>query len=209
MKRSAIRIGSAGLLMALVVAVSVSVIGATTAGEQSPPNREETYVWKRMQFSAQPKAQIRLYSADGLPVQTLTSDSAGEAVSEPMLAGTYYAFTEDCCAEFTLKENASVAAEGGCCWSDGEVLHLSSTEVGTVRIARPTTEQDAVVWLNYTLENDKLRRREVIRCTGSESPLTCTFEGIPYGTYMLLENGVEQCRVTLSAEHKDVTVALP
>lgn len=215
MKQSVIRICSAVLLMALALTASVAMIGAVST--QEPPTQEKetenTYVWVKMLFATEPRAQaIYLFSADGLPVQSLMTDANGSAVSELMTPGKYYAFTERGCTEFTLHDNASVSADGGCGWSDGEILHLTGAEVGTVTVERAAREAlltENGGWLDYTLKSGDFERREVVRCTAAGGLLSCTFEGIPYGTYVLEENGVSRCRVTISAEQKNVTVTLP
>ena len=213
MKQSAIRLCSAVLLMVLALTASAATIGAISSQDKPEEEKEDTYVWVKMLFATEPRAEeIRLFSADGMPLQQLKTEAGGTAVSELMMPGKYYAFTERGCTEFTLHENASVSADGGCGWSDGEILHLTSAEVGTVTVERAAKESLLTQnggWLDYTLKSGDFERREVVRCTAAGGILTCTFEGIPYGTYFLEENGVSRCRVTVSAEQENVTVTLP
>lgn len=213
MKQSAIRLCSAVLLMVLALTASAATIGAISSQDKPEEEKEDTYVWVKMLFATEPRAEeICLFSADGMPLQQLKTEAGGTAVSELMTPGKYYAFTERGCTEFTLHENASVSADGGCGWSDGEILHLTSAEVGTVTVERAAKESLLTQnggWLDYTLKSGDFERREVVRCTAAGGILTCTFEGIPHGTYFLEENGVSRCRVTVSAEQENVTVTLP
>lgn len=211
MKRSVIRLCSAVLLMLIALSASAATIGAISS--QDKPVKKDTYVWIKLLFATEPRAEeILLFSADGIPIQRLVTDENGSAVSELLIPGKYYAFTEQGCTEFTLHENASVTADGGCGWSDGEILHLTSAEVGTVTVERAAkTElltQNGGFW-DYTLKNGTFERRQVVRCTAAGGILTCTFEGVPYGTYVLVENGTPRCRVTVSADQNSVTVTLP
>lgn len=211
MKRSVIRLCSAVLLMLIALSVSAATIGAISS--QDKPVKKDTYVWIKLLFATEPRAEeILLFSADGIPIQRLVTDENGSAVSELLIPGKYYAFTEQGCTEFTLHENASVTADGGCGWSDGEILHLTSAEVGTVTVERAAKTELLTQnggFLDYTLKNDTFERRQVVRCTAAGGILTCTFEGVPYGTYVLVENGTPRCRVTVSADQNSVTVTLP
>ena len=211
MKRSVIRLCSAVLLMLIALSVSAATIGAISS--QDKPVKKDTYVWIKLLFATEPCAEeILLFSADGIPIQRLVTDENGSAVSELLIPGKYYAFTAQGCTEFTLHENASVTADGGCGWSDGEILHLTSAEVGTVTVERAAKTELLTQnggFLDYTLKNDTFERRQVVRCTASGGILTCTFEGVPYGTYVLVENGTSRCRVTVSADQNSVTVTLP
>ena len=213
MKRSVIRLCSAILLMLIALSVSAAAIGAISSQDKPIDTAADTYVWVKLLFATEPRVEeILLFSADGMPIQRLATDENGSAVSELLITGKYYAFTAQGCTEFTLHENASVTADGGCGWSDGEILHLTGAEVGTVTVehaAKPELLTQNGGFLDYTLKNDTFERRQVVRCTASSGILTCTFEGIPYGTYVLEENGVSRCRVTVSADQNSVAVTLP
>ena len=213
MKRSVIRLCSAILLMLIALSVSAAAIGAISSQDKPIDTAADTYVWVKLLFATEPRVEeILLFSADGMPIQRLATDENGSAVSELLITGKYYAFTAQGCTEFTLHENASVTADGGCGWSDGEILHLTGAEVGTVTVehaAKPELLTQNGGFLDYTLKNDTFERRQVVRCTASSGILTCTFEGIPYGTYVLEENGVSRCRVTVSADQNGVAVTLP
>lgn len=211
MKRSVIRLCSAVLLLALALSASVAMIGGISAREAA--TEENTYVWVRLLFASEPRGgAIRLFSAGGLPVQQLTPDENGMAASGLLMPGKYYAVTDLGCTEFTLHENASVTADGGCGWSDGEILHLTGAQIGTVTVERAATQALLAQnggWFDFTLRGEGFERREVMRRTDAGGVLSCRFEGIPYGTYVLEENGTARCRVTVSAEQESVTVTLP
>ena len=64
-------------------------------------------------------------------------------------------------------------------------------------------------WVDYTLVSGTTRLREVVRRTGAQEILTCTFEAVPYGEYTLEENGVAQCRVTVDERTPEIAVSLP
>lgn len=212
MKRSVIRLCSAALLMALALSASVAMIGGISARE-APTAEESTYVWVRLLFASEPRGgPIRLFSAEGLPVQQLTPGEDGMAASGLLPPGKYYAVTDLGCTEFTLHANASVTADGGCGWSDGEILHLTGAQIGTVTVERSATQallSQNGGWFDFTLHGEGFERREVLRRTDAGGVLSCRFEGVPYGTYVLEENGTARCRVTVSAAQDDVTVALP
>ena len=199
--------------MLIALSVSAATIGAISSQAKPIDTAADTYIWVKLLFATEPRAEeILLFSADGIPIQRLVTDENGSAVSELLIPGKYYAFTEQGCTEFTLHENASVTADGGCGWSDGEILHLTSAAVGTVTVERAAKTElltQSGGFLDYTLKNDTFERRQVVRCTASGGILTCTFEGVPYGTYVLEENGTSRCRVTVSADQNSVTVTLP
>lgn len=213
MKRSVIRLCSAILLMLIALSVSAAAIGAISSQDKPIDTAADTYVWVKLLFATEPRVEeILLFSADGMPIQRLATDENGSAVSELLIPGKYYAFTAQGCTEFTLHENASVTADGGCGWSDGEILHLTGAQIGTVTVERAASQALLAQnggWFDFTLRGDGFERREVLRRTDADGVLSCRFEGIPYGTYILEENGTARCRVTVSAAQDDVTVALP
>ncbi len=212
MKQSALRICCAFLLMGIALTVSAGTIGAVFANEtEKTPEAELAAaepLWVRMVLIAdKPVGRIRICSADGMPLQTLTPDSEGRALSELMEPGTYLAFTQYGCAEFLLRENASVEVLSGCGWSDGEQLHLTDAQVGTVTIEAPRPET-AEGWLDFVLTDGDFRRREVVWFAPDEERVCCTFAGVPFGTYVLEKSGVEQCNVVLTAEMPELSLTL-
>ena len=202
MKPSVLRICSAFLLMAIAVALSMGMI---TAAVEQPQEEEETYVWVRLPIKTKPQGEIRLYTAEGQPAERLTADMGGRAVSSLLPVGTYYAVAEDGCCEFSLSEKAEVTVTGGCGRFDGQVLHLDGKKAGSVSLSRQTSGEE---WLEYTLSDGKTTLRQAVRCTDGKTA-QCVFEGVPFGSYQLRENGVFRCNVVLSEENPDISVAIP
>ena len=103
-------------------------------------------------------------------------------------------------AVFALLPNASVRAESGPCWSDGEQLHLTAVPVGSVLVQG---------CLEFTLtDNDGFERRAVVYPDGAGNA-RCSLFGVPLGTtYALLENGVQRATVTLTADEPEQLVRL-
>ena len=99
---------------------------------------------------------------------------------------------------------------GGRGWTDGETLHLTDEEVGTLTL-RGTVSAENVRsgWLDYVLTDGSYRRREVIRCQTVGEELRLTFTGVPYGTYSLEESGIPVCELTISAQNTQAEIALP
>ncbi len=204
MKSSVLRICSAFLLLAIALAISVGMM-AGAVGEQEDAPQAPDCVWIRLPIQATPMEAIRLYSSEGLPVELLTANEEGKAVSKLLPVGDYYAVTEESCSAFSLTETAQVQVLGGCGWFDGQMLHLEITEAGTVTVTRQGT---AAEWIEYTLKNEEGQLYKILR-SGEDDLVTCHFEGVPYGSYQLEENGVFQCYVTLNAGTPNVTVSLP
>ena len=111
-------------------------------------------------------------------------------------------------AVFTLLPNASVRAESGPCWSDGEQLHLTAVPVGSVLVQRSLAAGEQGC-LEFTLtDNDGFERRAVVY-PGGAGNARCSLFGVPLGTtYALLENGVQRATVTLTADEPEQLVRL-
>ena len=201
-KPSVLRICSAFLLMAIAVALS---LGMMAAAVEEPQKEEETYVWIRLPMKTKAQGEIRLYTAEGQPAGILSADMAGRAVSGPLPVGTYYAMTESCCCEFSLSEKAEVTVSGGCGRFDGQVLHLEGTQAGRVSLSRQASGEG---WLEYTLSDGETTLRRVLRPKAGES-VACSFEGVPFGSYQLRENGIFRCNVTLNEENPNIDISLP
>lgn len=203
MKPSVLRLCSAFLLMGIALMISVGMmVGAVAETEETM--QAPDYVWIRLPLEAEPMEEIRLYSSEGLPVETLTADEEGKAVSKLLPVGSYYAVTEEGCSAFFLTERAEVETSGGWGWFDGQALRLTGEVVGSVTVTRQGFLDE---WLEYTLENEDGQLYKVLR-SGEGDLVTCHFEGVPYGSYRLEENGVFQCYITLDAETPNVTVSL-
>lgn len=214
MKRSRERIFSACLLLGIALALSVGLLCAVSsdASSATAKSEDDTYIWVRLLMNTDAAVrEIRLYTHAGEPLQTLQVEN-GTAVSDLMMPGTYFAATEQGCTEFVLHKNASVSVSCGCGWSDGEQLYLTDEQVGSVTVERFASERVLTEdggWIDYTLVNAKTRLREVVRCSGPQELLTCVFAGVPYGDYVLEENGIAQCHVTLSEAVPEISVTLP
>lgn len=214
MKQSRKRICSACLLLGIALALSVGLICAVSSNVSSaPPETDtDTYIWLRLLMNTDAAVkEIRLYTREGKPLQTLQVEN-GTAVSDLMTPGTYFAATEQGCTEFILNKNASVSVSCGCGWSDGEQLYLTDEQVGTVTVERFASERVLTEdggWIDYTLVNAKTRLREVVRCSKPQELLTCVFAGVPYGEYVLEENGIEQCHVSINEDLPEISVTLP
>lgn len=213
MKRSVKRLCSACLLMAIALTASIICISAVSKAEARPAaEKDKPYLWVRLLLKADSSVkEIRLFSHDGLPMQTLQAEK-GTALSELIMPGTYFAVTQEGCTEFVLHEDASVSVSSGYGWSDGEQLFLRAGQAGTVHIERLSSAEDLNEqggWLDYTLSNASQTLHQTIRCTQKDTLLQCIFRGVPYGTYTLEENGERKCTVSVSAEQQEVTLALP
>ena len=203
MKDSARRICCAFLLLGLALAMSVGVIGAMASGE------EESYVWVRLLLHTDPEVdELRLFSSDGLPMQTLQVQN-GATLTQLLPPGEYYAVTERGCTEFSLDETAAVQILGGCGRSDGEQLLLTAEPMGTVRVDRQFTAALAGTWAEYTLTGGTQTLRRTVRCGSEGAALECVFSAVPCGVYRLEENGVFCCSVTVTEEDPKLSVALP
>ena len=203
MKDSARRICCAFLLLGLALAMSVGVIGAMASGE------EAAYVWVRLLLHTDPEVdELRLFSSDGLPMQTLQVQN-GVALTQLLPPGEYYAVTERGCTEFSLDEAAAAHILGGCGRSDGEQLFLTAEAMGTVRVERQVTAALADTWAEYTLTDGAKTLRRTVRCGSKGEALECVFSAVPCGVYRLEENGVFCCTVTVTDDDPELSVALP
>ncbi len=193
MRKAILRALCAFLLMGIALSVTVGIFAA--------PKEEPVYVWMSVTFAAE--EPIKLYDAEGKLLQTL-QPSDGYAVSKLLPEGRFYAFADELCAEFTLNTEQGVTLEGGCGWTDGRVLHLTSEKVGAVRV--DFSAQDA--YYTFTLVGDRTSKRETVRGYAGQT-VCCEFFGVSYGTYDLYlgEEAIAQVRV--SDEAPTVVVALP
>lgn len=209
MKRSALRLCCACLLMTMAVAISAGTIGAVFADSTEKPVEEtDGATCARLVLCAdEPSAYILLCAADGTALETLTPDDAGQVRTAPIEPGEYSAATEYGSAAFFLHEDGSVELLRGFGWSDGERLHLTSGQTGTLTVTvRLSGGSDG--WLDFVLTDDTLRRREVVSYTARDDSAQCTFAGIPFGLYTLELNEVKQCSVIFSADAPTVRLTL-
>ena len=153
-------------------------------------------------------SEITIQDEGGQELQRLIPSRDGSAVSARLEPGRYRAVTTLGEAVFTLLPNASVRAESGPCWSDGEQLHLTAVPVGSVLVQRSLAAWEQGC-LEFTLtDNDGFERRAVVYPDGAGNA-RCSLFGVPLGTtYALLENGVQRATVTLTADEPEQLVRL-
>lgn len=199
MKRSALRLCCAFLLMGIAVAISVGTIALADGAEQATEADNEVLCARLVLCADEPSAYIRLCAPDGTVLQTLTPDAAGQVRTEPLEAGDYRAVTEYGAAAFLLREDASVELLSGFGWSDGERLHLTDGQTGTLTVTVPLSGERGG-WLDFVLTDGSVRRREVIGYTAEDESAQCSFAGVPFGLYTLEMNEVRQCSVIFSAD---------
>lgn len=212
MHKSAIRVTCAFVLLTVALASCVGLISAVftektapPAQRTDPPQPSPALVLVKLLILADPEIQqVEILHANGTSLQTLTPDAEGMAVTAPLQPGSYTAVSEAGRVEFTLLENASVTAGDGCGWSDGERLHLTRAEVGTLTVVRTLLPGDTAAsdgWLDYTLMGGGYYDRTVVRQQSAmQTCVSCTFYGVPYGSYVLSENGVQRAQVTVGAD---------
>lgn len=220
MHKSAIRIACAFLLLTVALASGVGLISAVFAGDSPPiqdtqaaPQSSPELVLVKLLVIADPEIRrVELLHKNGTSLQTLTPDAEGMAVTAPLQPGTYTAVSELGRVEFTLHENASVTTGDGCGWTDGEQLHLTRAQVGTVTVVRTLAPEDKAAedgWVDYTLMGGGYYDRAVVRQqSAGQREVTCTFYGVPYGSYVLSENGVQRAEVTVGEGRAHPQVSL-
>ena len=221
MQKTAMRITCAFLLLTIALASGAGLIGSVFAGPaeesavplNSPEVKEPLVLVKLLILADKQVREVTLTTPDGDVLQVLTPDAQGMAVTQPLEPGKYIAQTTQGSAVFTLLENASVAEVSGCGWTDGEQLHLTAGSVGTLTVRRTVEEGEAAFaggWLDYTLSNAGYYDRAVVRCPEhGRNVVSCTFYGIPYGKYVLSENGRQCAEVLIGAGREEVSVLLP
>lgn len=213
MHKSVLRVACAFLLLTVALASGVGLISAVFAGESTTPSAPDTQTTAAPQSSpelvlvklliiADPEIRrVELLHKNGTSLQTLTPDAEGMVVTEPLQPGSYTAVSELGRVDFTLHENASVTTGDGCGWTDGEQLHLTRTQVGTVTVMRTLAAEDPAAaggWVDFTLMGGGYYDRAVVRQqSAGQQQVACTFYGVPYGTYVLSENGVPRAEVTV------------
>ena len=217
MQKKAARLCCAIVLMAVAIAASMGLMSAVFAAQnlrvpeevQAAAQTEPVLMLARVLFCADGDvSEITIQSDAGQELQRLIPGKDGSAVSARLEPGRYRAVTALGEAVFTLLPNASVRAESGPCWSDGEQLHLSAVSVGSVTILRSLTAGEQGC-LEYTLTGDDgFERRAVVYPDGA-GKARCSLFGLSLGTtYSLLENGIRRTTVTLTADEPDQLIRL-
>lgn len=217
MQKKAARLCCAILLMAVAIAASMGLMSAVFAAQslRTPDTQaaeaptEAPLMLVRVLFCTDGEiSEITIQDEGGQELQRLIPGRDGSAVSARLEPGRYRAVTTLGEAVFTLLPNASVHAESGPCWSDGEQLHLTAVPVGSVLVQRSLAAGEQGC-LEFTLtDNDGFERRAVVYPDGAGNA-RCNLFGVPLGTtYALLENGVQRATVTLTADEPEQLVRL-
>lgn len=201
MKQETQRRCAAFLLLGVGIVAAVGILSSILQPEEKT----------RILFVSPPDARvIRLYTVGGETIEVLRTNADGEVVSPLLSPGVYFAATNRGCTSFSLDENAGISVLSGCGEARGKQLRMGQLERGQVTVERLVTsellQQDG--WVEYVLQNEDTQLQEVLRSATPGEVLHCDFLEVPYGTYSLLENGVEQCRVTISAQRPVQRIAL-
>mgnify|MGYP004461156147 FL=1 len=210
MKRSVLRVTCACLLLTIALASSVGLISAVFARPAAPAVESTAakpdLVLVRLLVKADAGiSSVTLQAANGAVLESLKPDAEGEAVTQPLQPGEYAAVFDGGRIEFTLHENASVTTGEGCGWTDGEQLHLTRTPVGSVTVYRTFSADEPALtggWVDYTLMGGGFYDRAVLRAQSVvQTESSCTFFGVPYGSYVLSENGAQRAQVEVTSEN--------
>ena len=210
MKRSVLRVTCACLLLTIALASSVGLISAVFARPAAPAVESTAakpdLVLVRLLVKADAGiSSVTLQAANGTVLESLKPDAEGEAVTQPLQPGEYAAVFDGGRIEFTLHENASVTTGEGCGWTDGEQLHLTCTPVGSVTVYRTFSADEPALtggWVDYTLMGGGFYDRAVLRAQSVvQTESSCTFFGVPYGSYVLSENGAQRAQVEVTSEN--------
>lgn len=164
---------------------------------------------------------------DGCTAQLCTIDGTqvdkpvffiGEAATAPLQPGRYQVTLEPLgTAEFTLAPNGTVADVTGPAWTDGEMLYLTDQLCGTLTVERYLSPQAYASRLQnvyyYDLTLGGTTRTNALFFTDDLRPgedgqyyRSCTFTGLPYGTYTLRENEGESVTISLREDQPALTV---
>ena len=210
MKRSVLRVTCACLLLTIALASSVGLISAVFARPAAPAVESTAakpdLVLVRLLVKADAGiSSVTLQAANGTVLESLKPDAEGEAVTQPLQPGEYAAVFDGGRIEFTLHENASVTTGEGCGWTDGEQLHLTRTPVGSVTVYRTFSADEPALtggWVDYTLMGGGFYDRAVLRAQSVvQTESSCVFFGVPYGNYVLSENGAQRAQVEVTSEN--------
>lgn len=210
MKQPFLRICCAFLLLGLITAGSMGLIGAVTS--EASIQESQAAPWVRILLSARPGCrEIRLYSGEGLLMQTLVPTAEGEVTVSLPAPGSFYAVTSEGCTEFSLNEVSELIFTAGCGWAEGRSLHLTKEPYGTVTLARLISQEliSQGSWVHYVLKGGEETLYRTLPIPKDSRTLTCRFDAVPYGSYTLEENGIEKCRVVVDENQQTVAISLP
>lgn len=208
MKKNVLRCICACLLMGIALALTAAVVSGTLAPEEELP--EPTCIWTSITLQTELSNQtVQLFNQEGIPVETLQTETTGEAKTDLLEAGTYYVFTEHGCCTFSLTETGDLQVISGCGQADGIRLYLQATGIGNLQILTTAKDGNNNGWYDFSLSDGNRCRREVLRCFTVGTPLKAEFCAVPFGSYTLFLNGVPQTTVTLTADNPKVSLSLP
>ncbi len=198
MKQSAIRILCAVLLLAIALGIMAGVILAV-------PEKEEPQLWSRITFHTRGQQELQLYDGTGTYIATIHTDKDGKGTSGLLGEGSYYGACRDALVQFDLTAQGIDSVRGRATQEDKWSLSLAGTaELGILCITGEARQE----WYEYELRSEEYSRRQVLRCEPG-TPIRCTLENLPYGSYTLLENNRVLCRIELTEMEPRVEVCLP
>ncbi|MCQ2419390.1 MAG: hypothetical protein MJ085_06350 [Clostridia bacterium] len=162
-------------------------------------------------------AVIDILTPNRTQLQHLIVNDRHEAVADAIPPGKYIAENRDLGSVlFLLHENASLSVLGGCGWTDGEILHLSDNEIGTLNLFCyvPVSKVDPEDGLccTYSLIGEQYVSDRILHFTVETAQKdgyyvqSCSFAGLPEGSYTLVENGTECQRITISADESSIRI---
>ena len=192
MKRGVLRLFSACLLLGIALCLTIGALSASAG-------RERVCLRLAVQLP-EPGAWLRLCRPDGTPLQMLTADAGGQAVSELLEPGDYLAVTDYGRAVVRL-EQTGLRVRSGCAAVCGGRLTFDTVSRGTVIVQRSETEQAGTEYLLRGGDYEARIRPE----TGQTS---CRFESVPYGVYTLYEDAAARATVIVGAGSPEVTLLL-
>ena len=198
MKQTVLRIICACLLLSIGAAAMVGVIAAVNKGE------EPLAVWSTLRFHTQGQQLLRIYDEGGSLIQLLRSDDKGLCSTVPLGEGTYHTACAQGYASVEIGSGGEVRVQGAAVLETGGLLSFLGQKETLVQIHREAREE----WYEYVLQNGESRQNQVLRAQPGEQ-LQCSFTGLPYGEYDLLENGKRLCSLTLSEEKNRVVLRIP
>lgn len=212
------------LTFALIVSVfgSVQLLRLPAAAvyvQAQQPQLQRTADLQRWQVCVRGNGQAELYSAQNVWMQSLVL-TEGEALTMAMPPGTYYLLqTDGSRVEFQLEENASLQVSGGHGWTDGEILYLQDEPGYRLQVVCWLTQEEfesgeyQICWL--TLRHGEVIRSAALHFVPEQAPedngyycSSCSFRGLPAGTYQLERNGEIAANVKVSAQIPEYMVVL-
>ena len=196
MKQSVIRMLSAALLRVLAVGIMAGAIGAVS--------EDAVQAWSRVRFQTGGQQKLRLYNAQGVLVETMTTDAQGHCTTELLEQGCYYVVCEDGLAEFSLDARGISEVKGAAEEGEKGILFAPAVGKGSVTIQRRALAES----YEYELYSQAYSKSRSLYCAAGEQVSTM-FEGLPYGLYTLKENGRALCRVELTEEKPEAVLCLP